>query len=520
MSLFDSTTQSSTGIPLESLAFMAPRDQRLSEVTNQITIRFNRKEYLFRERVLKYADGKVEIEYSPDWLSLEADSYEEFCLDVDFETDNEHKAFKREETLKQLLVASSEHRGEDEAGVEPAPVSLEPERFFSKILRMKAIKKPEPFPHFSPQDLDNAAKAVADMDFQVVVPIIVKRTAPNAESYDLVDGLFQYAAVKRAYELHPEKKRSPQINAYVIENGQQELYRRQIALFRGAENQRAFLQTDPFVFSADDLSDKHDNYESVAGGCRLLGGLIEKFYNESDGENGKVIVFENVYLGKNALDRFSARFEYNDERPFEFSEKNLTIEKIARWLGTVDVSAPESQAVEKEVQNAETEPEPKEPKRASGPQPEEIKSAHAIVMVEDILLPECSYSGKEIDTVAAAIVEAGGLITPPVLKEEGPDRFSVIEGHFEVLAAAKAAELGSIETINAFVLQNHNGIETQAQRLKKSHPQMFEIIQTKAGKNFKSERSAKAARTRQGFTAEDYKVVEALEGGYFLQRLR
>jgi hypothetical protein len=516
MSLFDSTTQSSTGIPLEELAFMAPRDQLLSEVSGQITIRFNRKEYIFRERVLKYVDGNVEVEYSPDWLSSEADSYEEFCLDVGFDTDNEHKAFEREEALKQLLAAGAEHWGEDEVCAEPASVSLEPERFFSKILRMKAIKKPEPFPCFSAQDLDNAAKAVADMDFQLVVPIIVKRTAPNAESYDLVDGLFQYAAVKRAYEQHPEK-RCPKINAYVIENGQQELYRQQIALFRGGENQRAFLETNPFVFSADDLSDKYDTYEPAPGGCRLSAGLIEKFYNESDGENGKVIVFENVYLGENALDRFSARFEYNDERPFEFSEKNLTIEEIARWLGTVDVSAPESKplVVEKEVQNVEN-----EPKRASGPQSEEIKSAHAIVPVEDILLPKCSYSSQEIDTVAAAIVEAGGLITPPVLKQEAPNRFSVIEGHFEVLAAVKAAELGSIETINAFVIQNHNGIETQAQRLKKSHPQMFEIIQTKAGKNFKSERSAKAARTRKGFTAEDYKVVEALDGGYFLQRLK
>jgi hypothetical protein len=86
------------------------------------------------------------------------------------------------------------------------------------------------------------------------------------------------------------------------------------------------------------------------------------------------------------------------------------------------------------------------------------KISHAIVMVEDIhsSLPRTEFSEADLDEAARLLLKIEGVITPPILLENGVDSYKVIDGHFEYYAALRAGEIDPLkgETINAYLVED------------------------------------------------------------------
>ena len=86
------------------------------------------------------------------------------------------------------------------------------------------------------------------------------------------------------------------------------------------------------------------------------------------------------------------------------------------------------------------------------------KISHAIVMVEDIhsSLPRTEFSETDLDEAARLLLKIEGVITPPILLENGVDSYKVIDGHFEYYAALRAEEIDPLkgETINAYLVED------------------------------------------------------------------
>ena len=162
-----------------------------------------------------------------------------------------------------------------------------------------------------------------------------------------------------------------------------------------------------------------------------------------------------------------------------------------------------------------------------------VKTSHAVVMVEDIIssVPHTKFPPEALEKAAKAILNADGVITPPILLEKGIDSFEVIDGNFEYHAAKKASELDPIkgETINAFVVKGNNEqIEEQIKifRQPSATPSKPKVgakpkkadsqkrITTKAGNPFKTAAAAKAQRTRRKLTG--YEVIQ-IKGGWALE---
>ncbi len=90
------------------------------------------------------------------------------------------------------------------------------------------------------------------------------------------------------------------------------------------------------------------------------------------------------------------------------------------------------------------------------------KISPSIVMVEDIRssIPKNTFSESDLTKAALLILELEGVINPPILKEEGIDSYTVIDGHFEYYAAVRAEEINPMkgETINAYIIKSEEDV--------------------------------------------------------------
>jgi hypothetical protein len=92
-----------------------------------------------------------------------------------------------------------------------------------------------------------------------------------------------------------------------------------------------------------------------------------------------------------------------------------------------------------------------------------------LVDIKDINsdLPRSHFNLTDIDDLAEAILASDGLIHPLVLKQQGIDKYSVVEGHLEYYAAVRAKEKNArqAEMVNAFVIpaKIEDAVKKQAQ---------------------------------------------------------
>lgn len=80
---------------------------------------------------------------------------------------------------------------------------------------------------FSDDDIEKAANSILEVE-GVVTPIIVRRT--SLQSYEVIDGDFEYYAAERAREINPKK--GEMIGVYIIDDENEEALSKQVALFR------------------------------------------------------------------------------------------------------------------------------------------------------------------------------------------------------------------------------------------------------------------------------------------------
>jgi hypothetical protein len=82
-------------------------------------------------------------------------------------------------------------------------------------------------------------------------------------------------------------------------------------------------------------------------------------------------------------------------------------------------------------------------------------------------LPRSQFNSADIDDLAEAILASEGLIRPLVLKQQGIDKYTVVESHLEYYAAVRAKEKNArqAEMVNAFVIPDkiEDAVKKQAQ---------------------------------------------------------
>lgn len=69
-------------------------------------------------------------------------------------------------------------------------------------------------------------------------------------------------------------------------------------------------------------------------------------------------------------------------------------------------------------------------------------------------IPRSNFKEADLENLAELILECGGIIRPLVLKATGLEDYTVVDGHFEYYAAARAREKDPRkgEMVNAFVI--------------------------------------------------------------------
>jgi len=102
-----------------------------------------------------------------------------------------------------------------------------------------------------------------------------------------------------------------------------------------------------------------------------------------------------------------------------------------------------------------------------------VKLSTKLVFVEEITSksPRSEFPEDRLDELANIILDAGGIINPPILMRTSLESYEVVDGDFEYYAAVKAAEIDPRkgETIGAFIIetQNEAALRKQAGLLRK-----------------------------------------------------
>lgn len=97
----------------------------------------------------------------------------------------------------------------------------------TSLVAVKKIKSKVDCSKFSDDDLNQAAKLILEAE-GVINPIVLHRT--SLESYEVVDGDFEYYAAARAKEIDPRK--GEMIGVFIIEPENEEVIKEQIKIIR------------------------------------------------------------------------------------------------------------------------------------------------------------------------------------------------------------------------------------------------------------------------------------------------
>lgn len=95
------------------------------------------------------------------------------------------------------------------------------------LVAVKKIVSQVPITSFSEAAIAQAAKLILEVE-GVINPILVKRT--SLESYEVLDGDFEYYAAAKAREMNPRK--GEMIGAFIVEEETENILREQVKHFR------------------------------------------------------------------------------------------------------------------------------------------------------------------------------------------------------------------------------------------------------------------------------------------------
>lgn len=97
----------------------------------------------------------------------------------------------------------------------------------TSLVAVKKITSAVPRSNFSDEELEQAAQLILEAE-GVINPLVLRRT--SLESYEVVDGDFEYYAAARAREINPRK--GEMIGAFIIEDEKEAFITEQIKLLR------------------------------------------------------------------------------------------------------------------------------------------------------------------------------------------------------------------------------------------------------------------------------------------------
>ncbi|MBU7583953.1 MAG: hypothetical protein KAF91_13755 [Nostoc sp. TH1S01] len=175
----------------------------------------------------------------------------------------------------------------------------------TSLVAIKKITSNTPRSLFVEDDLEKAAQLILDSE-GVINPIVVRRN--GLQSYEVVDGDFEYYAAARAREIDPRK--GEMIGVFIIEPENEENLTKQVELFRKQKDEAS----EKINLTSEDLEKFLNNLESRLD--KLAKQLLEESTTKVKLEN------ENKELRKKLNDKVE---------PLEFFKK-LSVDKIAAKL--------------------------------------------------------------------------------------------------------------------------------------------------------------------------------------------
>lgn len=100
-------------------------------------------------------------------------------------------------------------------------------RLSSSLIAVKRTTSPNSRSEFSNDNLEQAARLILDAE-GLVNPIVVRRI--DIESYEVIEGHFEYYAAARAREIDPLK--GEMLEAFIVNSDNEEVIQKQVKLFR------------------------------------------------------------------------------------------------------------------------------------------------------------------------------------------------------------------------------------------------------------------------------------------------
>jgi ParB-like chromosome segregation protein Spo0J len=123
----------------------------------------------------------------------------------------------------------------------------------TSLVAIKKITSTVPRSSFGDDELEQAANLILEAA-GVINPIVIRRSSIN--SFEVVDGHFEYHAAARAKEIEPHK--AEMIGAFIIESENEEALTKQVELFR----QQKADYSDKTTFTLKDIEQFLINLES------------------------------------------------------------------------------------------------------------------------------------------------------------------------------------------------------------------------------------------------------------------
>ncbi|MDZ8026470.1 MAG: hypothetical protein RMX65_019620 [Nostoc sp. DedQUE01] len=123
----------------------------------------------------------------------------------------------------------------------------------TSLVAIKKITSTVPRSSFADDDLEQAANLILEAS-GVINPIVIRRSSVN--SFEVVDGHFEYHAAARAREIEPHK--GEMIGVFIIESENEDTLKKQVELFR----QQKADSSDKTSFTLKDMEQFLTNLES------------------------------------------------------------------------------------------------------------------------------------------------------------------------------------------------------------------------------------------------------------------
>lgn len=193
-------------------------------------------------------------------------------------------------------------------------------RLSTSLVAVKKIKSTVERSTFSEDDLNQAAKLILDAE-GVINPIVVRRT--SLESYEVVDGDFEYYAAAKAREINPRK--GEMIGTFIVESENEEVITQQVKVLRKQSaddnNKSKIKKTKSENSSQPDLKSINDKIEQVVEAVKKIKEIDTKHTNT---QNSLEILADKVDIVEQAAKRIETLLNKLVETGVEESKETKT----------------------------------------------------------------------------------------------------------------------------------------------------------------------------------------------------